>query len=524
MSKVLVSSGQSQRTCIPPSLHYITPRSTNEDAINEAQTVLFPVFEDLLSKTQLSPLDIDIIIVNRSGFCSTPSLSPSLSTRKDRSMMVLNCLFRSGSAAILISNKASTKRVSKYRLLYALRTQGAFDDVAYKSTTREEDDKGIIGVTLKKDVLHKKFLNNSRELYIPNFRKVVQHYCLPSSGKTVITEIGKKMKLKEDEVELALMTLHRFGNQSSSLLWVDYEETFSPVADIRAMRILIAIVVYYDYEIWQIDVKTTFFNGHLSEEVYKEQPEGFDVKSYLGRSFAMKHLGKAAYILGIKIYRNRSKWLIGLCQKAYIEKILKRYYMENSKCETIPMQEKLKLSKSQGASTPAEKQCMQNIPYASANLGEEHWTAVKNILKHLHNTKDIFLVYGGNMERQLRVSCYTDAGYLTNSDNLKSQTGFVFVLNKGDVNWKRTKQKPISMYCDNTEAIAIAKDDGVTKGARYFRAKVHYLCETIKLGDIKIEKIDTDDNLADPFTKALAFSKHFELTRNIGLLPASSFM
>nr|GEX45617.1 hypothetical protein [Tanacetum cinerariifolium] len=145
---------------------------------------------------------------------------------------------------------------------------------------------------------------------------------------------------------------------------VDYEETFSPVADIRAIRILIAIAVYYDYEIWQMDVKTAFLNGHLSEEVYMEQPE--DVKSYLGKSFAMKDLGEATYIIGIKIYRDRSKRLIGLCQKAYIEKILKIFYMENSKRGTIPMQEKLKLSKSQGASTPAEKQCMQNIPYASA--------------------------------------------------------------------------------------------------------------------------------------------------------------
>nr|GFA06093.1 retrovirus-related Pol polyprotein from transposon TNT 1-94 [Tanacetum cinerariifolium] len=141
-------------------------------------------------------------------------------------------------------------------------------------------------------------------------------------------------------------------------------------------------------------------------------------------------------------------------------------------------------------------------------------------------------------------------------------TGYVFVLNGGDVDWKSTKQnifatsstdaeyiaafdaskeavwickfisglgivptieETISMYCDNIGAIAIAKDNGVTKGARHFRAKVHYLRETIKLGDVKIEKIDTDDNLADPFTKALAFPKHSELTRNIGLLPTSSF-
>nr|GEW89394.1 putative retrotransposon Ty1-copia subclass protein [Tanacetum cinerariifolium] len=46
---------------------------------------------------------------------------------------------------------------------------------------------------------------------------------------------------------------------------VDYEETFSPVAHIRAIRILIAVVAYYDYEIWKIDFKNAFLNGHLSE-------------------------------------------------------------------------------------------------------------------------------------------------------------------------------------------------------------------------------------------------------------------
>ncbi|GJR82925.1 hypothetical protein Tco_0153710 [Tanacetum coccineum] len=111
------------------------------------------------------------------------------------------------------------------------------------------------------------------------------------------------------------------------------------------------------------------------------------------------------------------------------------------------------------------------------------------------------------------VSCYTDAGYLTDADDLKSQTGYVFVLNGGVVDWKSAKQsifatssaeaeciaafdaskeavwvrkfiyglgvvptieKPINMYCDNTRAIAIANESGITKGARHFCSKVHY--------------------------------------------------
>ncbi|GKC74616.1 retrotransposon protein, putative, ty1-copia subclass [Tanacetum coccineum] len=56
---------------------------------------------------------------------------------------------------------------------------------------------------------------------------------------------------------------------------VDYEETFSPVADIRAIMTLIAIAAFYDYEILKIDVKTAFLNGYLDEDIYMVQPESF---------------------------------------------------------------------------------------------------------------------------------------------------------------------------------------------------------------------------------------------------------
>ncbi|GJR47238.1 hypothetical protein Tco_1315341 [Tanacetum coccineum] len=190
--------------------------------------------------------------------------------------------------------------------------------------------------------------------------------------------------------------------------------------------------------------------------------------------------------------------------------------MENSKRGSIPMQEKLRLSKSQGASTPAELKRMKNMPYASA-------------MGSIMNTKDMFLVYGGDIKRELEVSCYTDAGYLMDADDLKSQTGYVFVLNGEDeyiaaydaskeAVWVRkfiyglgyvpTIEEPINMYCDNTGTITITNESGITKGARHFRTKVHYIREVIEYGDIKLEKVHTYDNLADPFTKALAFPKH----------------
>ena len=89
-------------------------------------------------------------------------------------------------------------------------------------------------------------------------------------------------------------------------------------------------------------------------------------KSSLRKSFSMKDLGEAAYILGIKIYRDRSKRLIGLSQDTYIDKVLKRLNMQDSKKGFLPMSHGISLNKSQCLSTPDEQEKMSAIPYASA--------------------------------------------------------------------------------------------------------------------------------------------------------------
>jgi hypothetical protein len=196
---------------------------------------------------------------------------------------------------------------------------------------------------------------------------------------------------------------------------VDYDETFSPVAMLKSIWIILAIAAYFDYEIWQMDVKTTFLNGNLTEDVYMTQPERFvdptnagkvcklqksiyglkqasrswnlrfdevvkgfgfiqseeepcvykkasgrfvvflilyvddiflignDIpmleaaKTSLKNSFPMKDFDEAAYILGIKIYRDKSKRLIGLSQDTYIDKVLKRFNMKEAKKGFLPM-------------------------------------------------------------------------------------------------------------------------------------------------------------------------------------------
>ena len=201
----------------------------------------------------------------------------------------------------------------------------------------------------------------------------------------------------------------------------------------------------------------------------------------------MKDLGEDVYILGIKIYRGRSKRLIGLSQSTYIDKVLNRFSMQDSKRGFLPMSHSVQLSKTQCPSTTDERSIMSRVPYASAigsimyamlctrpdvsyalsvtsryqaNPGQEHWIAAKNILKYLRRTKDMFLVYGGDSE--LVINGYTDASFQTDHDDSRSQSGYVFILNGGAVSWKSSKQETTAD--STTEAEYIAASEAAKEG------------------------------------------------------------
>ncbi|KAL0409596.1 UNVERIFIED_CONTAM: Retrovirus-related Pol polyprotein from transposon TNT 1-94 [Sesamum radiatum] len=165
-----------------------------------------------------------------------------------------------------------------------------------------------------------------------------------------------------------------------------------------------------------------------------------DIKAWLSTQFSMKDMGEASYILGIKIYRDRSRRLLGLTQSSFIEKVLKRFKMEHSKRGLLPMRHGIKLSKKLSPKTDEELKRMSNIPYASAISDMRRRDALErgqSILKYLKRTKDMFLIYGAG---ELILEGYSDASFQSDDDDAKSQSSFVFKLNGGVVAWKSSKQ------------------------------------------------------------------------------------
>ncbi|KAK8593227.1 hypothetical protein V6N12_045311 [Hibiscus sabdariffa] len=154
-----------------------------------------------------------------------------------------------------------------------------------------------------------------------------------------------------------------------------------------------------------------------------------------------------------------------------------------------------------------------------ANPGEGHWVAVKNILKYLRRTKDVFLVYGG--EEQLSIKGYTDASFQTDKDDSRSQSGFVFRLNGGafvtELGVVPSISDALELYCDNNGAIAQAKEPRSHQRSKHILRRFHLIREIVDRGDVEICKVHTDDNITDPLTKPLSQQKHDRHTESLGI-------
>ncbi|XP_027118186.1 3-ketoacyl-CoA synthase 20-like [Coffea arabica] len=305
MEKILERSGLGQKT------YAAEPNACLAEARKEAEMVIFGAIDQLLAKTGVKAKDIGILVVNCSLFCPTPSLSatvvnhyklrgnilsytlggmgcsaglisidlakqllqvqgntyalvvsmepmtPNLYSGNNESMLMTNCLFRMGGAAILLSNKTSDHGRSKYQLIHSVRTHKGADDKSYGCIFQQEDEEKKVGVALSRDIvavagealktnittlgplvlpaseqflflvslLAKKVFDLEIKPYIPNFKLAFEHFCIHAGGKAVLNAMEKNLELTQWHLEPSRMTLHRFGNTSSSSLW--YELAYS---------------------------------------------------------------------------------------------------------------------------------------------------------------------------------------------------------------------------------------------------------------------------------------------------------
>ena len=302
----------------------------------------------------------------------------------------------------------------------------------------------------------------------------------------------------------------------------------------------------------------------------------------LNTHFDMKDLGDAFFVLGIQIHRDRSKGILGLSQRGYIEKVLKRFNMHSCSSCAAPIQKGDKLSKSQCPQDEKERAEMEKVPYASivgslmyaqvctrpniafavnalgrylSNPGLNHWKAVKKVMRYLQGTKDYMLTY--KRSDQLKVTGYSDSDFAGFPDDRKSTSGFIFMMAGGAVSWKSVKQtltatstmeveyvacyeatcqamwlkqlifgfhivesisKPLVIYCDNTAAVHLSQNNRSATRSKHFDIKYLFVREKVWEFQTRIEYTATGHMLADPLTKGLPIGVYQRHVTYMGLV------
>lgn len=305
--RIASRSGLGDETYLPKGITARPPQLNMKEARSEAELVMFGALDSLFARTGVRPQEISILIVNCSLFNPTPSLSSMIVNHyqlrpdimsfnlggmgcsagvisidlarqllkanpnsyavvlsmenitlnwysgNERSMLLCNCIFRMGGAAMLLSNKRTDRKRAKYELAHTVRTHKGADDKCFNCAYQREDDKGIVGVSLARELMavagdalktnittlgplvlpfseqlmffltlvKRKALKMKVKPYIPDFKLAFEHFCIHAGGRAVLDEIEKNLNLTEEHMEPSRMTLHRFGNTSSSSLWYE---------------------------------------------------------------------------------------------------------------------------------------------------------------------------------------------------------------------------------------------------------------------------------------------------------------
>ncbi|GJU17383.1 zinc finger, CCHC-type containing protein [Tanacetum coccineum] len=292
---------------------------------------------------------------------------------------------------------------------------------------------------------------------------------------------------------------------------IDYFDTYAPVARISTIRLLIALAATYNLVIYQMDVKTTFLNGDLEEEVYMKKPEGFIMPEN-----EHKDMEEADVILGIRIKREDKG--ITITQSHYIEKILKKFKYDDCCRVSTPLDLTIKL-----------------MP----NTGREYSRSIGCLMYAMTSTRpNIAYVMG-----KLILEGYSDASWITNSKDHTSTTSWVFLLGGGAISWAFKKQtcitdstmeaefialaaagkeaewlrnmiyeirlwpkpiSPISIHCDSATTLAKAYCQIYNGKPRHLGVRHSMVRELITNGMISVEFVRSQQNLADHLTKELA--------------------
>ena len=296
-------------------------------------------------------------------------------------------------------------------------------------------------------------------------------------------------------------------------------------------------------------------------------------KEFLSSRFSMKDMGEADVILGIRIKHESNK--ISISQSHYIEKVLKKFNYFDCTPVSTPMDTSEKLMPNTGKAVSQLEYsrvigCLMyamtctrpDIAFAvgklsryTSNPSAHHWQAIQRVFKYLKRTMDYSLSYTGYPSV---LEGYTDASWISNTEDNSSTSGWVFLLGGGAISWASKKQTcitsstmesefvalaaagkeaewlknllleiplwpkpiaPISIRCDSAATLAKAYSQMYNGKSRHLGVRHSMIRELIMNGVVSIEFVRSQQNLADHLTKGLARDLVLKSAKGMGLSP-----
>lgn len=290
----------------------------------------------------------------------------------------------------------------------------------------------------------------------------------------------------------------------------------------------------------------------------KNQENINNIKTKLSKQFKMKDMGRIKTYIGIDVNYDSERNLMTLCQKRYIETLARRYRIENSKPFNTPMETGLQLKHVMVNSDTRYRSLIGALLYISTGTRSDisfsvnylsryqnsfdgtHFKYALRILQYLYATRDLKLTYTKENIGEI-MDCLVDADWAGDSTDRISTSGYMIRVFGNVVSWKTHKQgsvnksstfaeyvalseavtsvifvrgmlmeafdvklnTPIKIYEDNSGAIVIAKYGNFTKNSKYIQVHYHYVNEYCEKGIIDVVKIQSNDNIADIYTKPL---------------------
>jgi hypothetical protein len=268
-----------------------------------------------------------------------------------------------------------------------------------------------------------------------------------------------------------------------------------------------------------------------------------ETKRFLSSNFDIKDLGEASFVIGIEIHRDRRKGVLRLSQKAYLEKVLKKFSMHACNPTSAPIVKGNKYVSFQSRKNQYEIVEMKSVPYASAvgslmytqvctrpdlafvtgmldryqkNPGISHWNRIKNALRYIQGTNGLMLTY--ERSDSLEIVGYSDSDFVCCLDTDRSTSGYVFKLAGGAISCSSSNQtvmtsstmyvefvacyeavgqkmwqkkfvpglrvvdsieRPLKLYCDNEPAVLYAHNNKKTRAAKHINIRFYVVKEKI---------------------------------------------